>query len=114
MRTSRPGLTRLAAWLVCLSLASLATAQEPAWIALFDESGSEAEFQQRDGKRRGEIVEIGTHFGELDRFDRFVEKLLHGRMQLLVEQFGFGHWKTQSGKTAILAEITRCRGWIAP
>ena len=60
-------------------------------VLLLDEAGRKAELQQRDGERRGKIVEVGTDFGELNRFDGLIEELMHSLVELVIEQFGFGH-----------------------
>ena len=61
-------------------------------VSLLDEAGREAELEQRDSKRRREVIEVGADFGELYRLYGFVEELLHGLLKLVVEQLGsIGH-----------------------
>ena len=59
-----------------------------AGIFLLDEAGGQPEFQQGDGKGRGEVVEVGADFGKLDHFDGFVEELLHCLVQFIIEKLG--------------------------
>src|SRR5688572_6059882 len=62
-----------------------------AGMALLDEPGRQPELQERHRESRSEIVQVGAHLGELERFDCFVEKLLHRLVQLVVgEKPGFG------------------------
>jgi len=80
-----------------------------AGVALFDEPGCKPELEERHGESRSEIVEVGTDFGQLERFDGFVEKLLHRLVQLRVgEEPGFGsilsHNKILAQKKLLTAE----------
>ena len=55
---------------------------------LLDKAGGQAEFQQGDGKGRGEVVEVGAGLGKLDHFNGFVEELLHCLVQFIIEKLG--------------------------
>jgi hypothetical protein len=68
-------------------------------MPLLDETRGESELEQGNRKSGCEIIEIGARFGELKRFYRLVEELLHCGLQLVIEEFGFGHEETFAGGT---------------